>query len=120
MASAFNNLFDRRAGFLQSSAHMKATTIPLRHSRNHGRFRVVLLSIRLALACFALSPKARAVCREGCDVINGNTFLGENALLNNIGISNTAVGEGALKSNEDGGWDTAIGLTTKLATTTLP
>ena len=28
------------------------------------------------LACFGLSPQARAVCQEGCDT-NYSTFLGE-------------------------------------------
>ena len=36
--------------------------------------------IALALACFALSPQARAVCQEGCDTSNGNTFQGHAAL----------------------------------------
>ena len=69
---------------------------------------LALLLIPLALACFALSPQARADCQEGCDLINANTFLGEDALLNNIGASDTAVGWHALRNNP-GSWNTAIG-----------
>ena len=59
--------------------------------------------IALTLGCFGLSPLARATCREGCFDIQ-NTVLGENALLNNTGLSNTAIGFAALFSNT-----TAIG-----------
>ena len=73
-------------------------------------FRLVLLLIPLALACFALLPQARAVCREGCELPNFNTFLGADALLNNTsGTSNTATGAGALTFNTTGYANTAIG-----------
>jgi len=63
-----------------------------------------------ALACFALSPAARAVCQEGCNLSNGNTFLGDNALINNTtGGTNTAVGTNALRSNTTAGQNTAVG-----------
>jgi hypothetical protein len=65
--------------------------------------------ITLTIACFALSPQARAVCQEGC-LTNQNTVLGENALLNNTGSSNTATGWNALFSNTSGADNTAIGL----------
>ena len=61
-----------------------------------------------ALACFALSPQARAVCQEGCGSDVSNTFLGEDALLNNLGAWNTAVGFNALINNTTGG-NTAFG-----------
>jgi hypothetical protein len=61
------------------------------------------------LACLALSPQARAVCQEGCDLINGNTFLGDDALVNNTGTGNTAIGADALSSNTFGSDNTAIG-----------
>ena len=67
------------------------------------------LLIPLVLACFALSPQARAVCQEGCDTVNGNTFLGDDALLDHSGVSNTAVGWHALTSNPKGSWNTAVG-----------
>jgi len=66
--------------------------------------------IALTLGCFALSPQARAVCQEGCDNRNENTFLGEAALANNTsGVFNTAIGAFALHSNTTGNTNTAIG-----------
>jgi hypothetical protein len=62
-----------------------------------------------ALACFALAPQARAVCREGCDDTN-STFLGDDALVSNtIGDVNTAVGSIALSMNTTGSRNTATG-----------
>ena len=49
---------------------------------NLAPFRLVLLLIPLALACFALSPQVRATCQQGC-LTDENTVLGEDALLNN-------------------------------------
>ena len=64
-----------------------------------------------AFACFALAPQARAVCQEGCDLANGNTFLGDDALINNTtGAFNTAIGSHALLSNTVGIDNTAIGI----------
>ena len=64
----------------------------------------------LALACLAVPPQARAVCQEGCDLSNSNTFLGDDALLNNtIGNHNTAIGFQALYSNTMGILNTALG-----------
>jgi uncharacterized coiled-coil protein SlyX len=74
--------------------------------------RTILIPIiSFALACFALSPTARAVCREGCDTTNReNTFLGDDALVHNTtGLSNTAIGYQALFSNIDGFINTANG-----------
>jgi len=68
------------------------------------------LLVVVALACFALSPQARAACRQGCDISHNNTFLGDFALVNNTtGVDNTAIGGGALMSNNTGGFNTAIG-----------
>src|SRR5713226_9289324 len=61
------------ARFLQNSAHMKTTTLPLRNLMNRSPLRAFLL-IPFVLACFGLSPQARAVCQEGCDLSNNNTF----------------------------------------------
>jgi hypothetical protein len=66
--------------------------------------------IPFTLACFALSPQARAVCQEGCDLSTGSTFLGDDALLNNTGAANTAIGSGALMSNSVGYDNTATGV----------
>jgi Chaperone of endosialidase len=63
-----------------------------------------------ALACFALSPRARAVCQQGCDTSNNNTFLGDDALISNTtGVYNTAVGSAALLLNTTGYQNTATG-----------
>jgi hypothetical protein len=87
---------------------MKTTTLPLKHSMNRGSFRLVLLLIPLALGGFALSPQARATCQEGC-LTDQNTVLGDDALLNNFGSDNTAIGFNALLINTDGSDNTAIG-----------
>ncbi len=63
----------------------------------------------ILLACFALSPQARAVCEEGC-LTNQNTVLGHNALFSlTTGYFNTAVGYNALNSNTTGVVNTALG-----------
>jgi trimeric autotransporter adhesin len=89
---------------------MKTINLPT-HSPHRPLWRCGLLLIPLLLASFALSPQARAVCQEGCDTATGNTFLGEDALINNpfTGTSNTAIGGFALTSNTDGAANTAIG-----------
>jgi trimeric autotransporter adhesin len=72
----------------------------------------------VALACFALSPQARAVCQQGCDLANNNTFLGDNALINNTtGQFNTATGRNALLSNTTGISNTATGSAALLSNT---
>jgi hypothetical protein len=63
-----------------------------------------------AFACFALSPQARAACQEGCNLNGGGTtVLGDEALVNNFGVNNTAVGSAALNNNTSGSDNTAIG-----------
>ena len=71
----------------------------------------------LALAYFALSPQARATCQEGC-LTNGNTVLGDDALLNNTGINNTAIGSQALFGNTIGDFNTANGDSALFSNTT--
>ena len=61
---------------------MKTTALQLEHSMNRASCPRALLLIPLALACFTLSPQARAVCQEGCDITKDNTFLGDDALAN--------------------------------------
>ena len=71
-----------------------------------------------AFACFALAPQVRAVCRDGCDINNGNTFLGDDALVNNTtGAENTATGSAALLSNTTGIENTATGVNALLSNT---
>ncbi len=83
---------------------------------NRSPLRAFLL-IPLVLACFALSPQARAVCQEGC-LTNQNTVLGDDALINNTGDSNTAIGFNALFSNTTGFDNTAIGFEALYSNTT--
>src|SRR2546430_4116241 len=69
-----------------------------------------LSALALVVAWLALSPQARAVCQQGCDLTNQNTFLGDDALISNTtGIDNTAIGFEALFSNTTGGNNTASG-----------
>ena len=92
---------------------MKTTTLPLQNSVNRSHCAFALLLIPLALTCFALSPQARATCQDGCDSTTNNTFLGESALINNVGgVNNTAVGFNTLLSNTYGVENTAIGTST--------
>ena len=87
------------------------------NSSNRTPFYALLLRRRfvfilLALACFALSPFARAVDPppDG-GYPNGNTAEGQDALLNlsPFGIQNTALGFEALFSNTGGDNNTATG-----------
>jgi hypothetical protein len=95
---------------------MKTTTFPLKNSMNRAPLRAFLL-ILFVFACFALSPQARAVCQEGC-LNNDNTVLSEDALLNNIGDGNTAIGWFALLSNSTGFSNTATGVQALSSNTT--
>ena len=80
---------------------------PLTQSKNAIILPVL---IALTLGCFGLSPQARAVCHQGCDLVHDNTVLGDDALGRNItGILNTAIGWAALASNTLGPDNTAIG-----------
>ena len=88
---------------------MKATILRSKHAMILSPVRLGFLLIPLALACFALSPRAQAACEEGCDAVNFNTFFGEDALLNHSGISNTAVGWHALMNTANSSWNTAVG-----------
>jgi hypothetical protein len=91
---------------------MKTKSSAIKNSVNRSsrrRGRIAGLLIPLVLACFALSPQAEAVCQEGC-LTNSNTALGEDALLNNTGPGNTAVGFDALYFNTTGTNNTATGV----------
>jgi hypothetical protein len=73
--------------------------------------------VTLGLALFGLAPTVQAACMEGCS--GANTFLGEDALLNNTsGFNNTAIGIVALKKNTDGIANTATGASTLVFNTT--
>src|SRR5437763_2706233 len=86
---------------------MKKTTLQLTNSANRSHIRLAFLLI--PLACFALSPQAQATCQEGC-LTNNNTVLGDDALLNNTGAQNTAIGFNALLNNTSGLGNTAMGM----------
>jgi trimeric autotransporter adhesin len=73
--------------------------------------------IALAFGWLALSPQARAVCREGC-FTNRNTALGNDALLNNTGLFNTAIGFDTLFRNATGDDNTAVGYFALVTNTT--
>ena len=77
---------------------------------NLAPFRLTLLLIPLALACFVLSATAWATCQKGC-LPHDNTALGDNALINttSTGSDNTAVGWNALSSNNFGYQNVATG-----------
>ena len=80
-------------------------------SMNRPPWRRGFVLIALTLACFALSPQAQAVCQEGCNLPLANTFLGDDALMNNTtGVNNTAIGSFALISNTTGFENTATGV----------
>src|SRR5882757_7114644 len=86
---------------------MKIPTISTNYIRRSLR-RSALLPVLLLMVCFGLLPGARAVCQQGCD--GDNTFLGDDALLNNAtGYANTAIGANALGANTVGHSNTAVG-----------
>jgi hypothetical protein len=98
---------------------MKTRTSATRDSINHGSCQLALLFIALSLGCFPLAPEARAVCREGCDLTQFNTFLGADALTSNTtGTENTATGAGALTANTTGIDNTATGSAALASNTT--
>jgi hypothetical protein len=90
------------------------TTVRTSISRSFLRRGFLLIPLSIAIAGLALSPQARAVCQEGCLAFQ-NTVLGEDALLNNIDIANTAIGSQALFTNTTGALNTAIGSTALLS-----
>src|SRR5262249_43752263 len=87
---------------------MKRKTPSTTSSMNWSPLRNGFFLIALIVAWFALSPRAQAVCQEGC-LENDNTVLGEDVLLNNTGFENTAIGFEALFSNTTGHYNAAIG-----------
>ena len=80
------------------------------------------LLILLVLACFALSPTARALLPPPAPdggYANQNTAEGTNALFSlTTGIHNTAMGFQALHDNTNGGYNTATGFKALVSNTT--
>ena len=88
---------------------MKMKTFLSTNSISSAACRLALLLVPLALSCLAVTPQARAVCREGC-LGDQNTVLGHDALTHlGVGVANTATGYLALEQNTDGGYNTGIG-----------
>src|SRR5260370_5818484 len=87
------------------------TTLPIRNSIGCSPLRRGFLLITLALACFALSPTARAVNPAPDGGYPGqNTAEGDAALFGlTSGGDNTAVGFSALFKNTTGYFNTAVG-----------
>ena len=101
---------------------MKTKTSPTtnsisRSSRYCGTVAGLVIPLVLAFAWFALAAQARAVCQEGCNINTAATFLGEDALINNNGTSNTAIGSSALTNNTGGSANTATGSAALLSNT---
>ena len=69
---------------------------------------ILSVLIALTLGCFALSSQAQT-CQMGCLAGASNTALGDDALINNTGDFNTAIGGYALLSQTAGGNNVAIG-----------
>ena len=89
---------------------MKTRTFQLKHSITRSSCSLALLLVPLALACFSLSPTARAVT-PGPDVCapNFTAKAGCHSLYENTGVANTAMGWHALAENTDAGFSTGIG-----------
>src|ERR1043166_7351885 len=78
-------------GDLSYDPFMTTKTLPLKHSMNLSPVRLALLLIPFVLACFVLSPKARAVDPPPVGGYSGqNTATGEDALFSlTLGTVNT-------------------------------
>src|SRR6476659_968733 len=87
---------------------MKTTFLPTNYM-HHSLGRSALLLVLLLIACFALSPQARAVCQDGCNNGLFDTFQGDDALTNDTGGGNSAFGWRSLFSNSDGSFNTGVG-----------
>ncbi|PYL71571.1 MAG: hypothetical protein DMF26_18985 [Verrucomicrobia bacterium] len=105
---AINQSGERKGCFMKTKT--SPTNSRNRSSRHCGPVGGFLIRIAFALVCFPLSPAAQAVCQQGCDTFNANTFLGDDALVNNTtGMDNTGIGANALHNNTTGTANTAAG-----------
>jgi hypothetical protein len=120
MPEVFETLFSvsQAPGEISYDSFMKTTNLQLKHSMNLSPVRLALLLIPFVLACFALSPQARATCQDAC-LTNNNTVQGDDALISvTTGFDNTALGFEALNSLTTGSANTATGWTALLDNTT--
>jgi hypothetical protein len=92
-------------------AHMTTITLSSKYSMNGWSHPFALLLIPLTLACFAVSPTARAVSPPPDGGYAGwNTAEGQDALFSNVtGGFNSAIGGDALYANTTGSANTAVG-----------
>src|SRR5215471_494358 len=78
---------------MKRNKHMKTTTNII-----YPAFALLVL----ALGWLVPAPTAQATCQQGC-LANGNTVLGEEALVNSSpGLNNTAIGINALHADTGG------------------
>src|SRR5205823_12683682 len=106
--------------FKNPTSTKNMTTLHLGKSIGRSPLRYGLFLTALVLACFALSPQARAVCQEGC-LTNENTVLGDDALLSNTTrFGYTATGSQALVSNTPVGDNPANGSHALFSNSTEP
>jgi Chaperone of endosialidase len=96
---------------MKNPVQFKEATHPIQNSLGptSWRCRALLILLTFAIAWFALSPAARAICEDSC-LDNYNTAQGEDALFSNTtGEGNTAFGFNALYYNTTGSQNTATG-----------
>ena len=106
-----NNNKPERKGAMKNPVQLTEAITPIQSSlRPHpGDAGPLLILLTFALAWFAFSPPARAVCEDTC-LGNYNTAQGEDALFSlTTGAGNTALGFNALYSNTTGSQNTATG-----------
>jgi hypothetical protein len=112
----------KQSNFNKKMKSKNMTTSQLRNSLNRSPWRCGFLLIPLALACFGLSPTARALLPPPAP--DGgypaeNTAEGNRALFSvTTGSGNTAVGAAALSENTTGSGNTAVGDVALLQNTT--
>ena len=98
---------------MKSSIQITKAIARVTNPHRYSLWRRGVLLILLALACFALSPAARAVNPAPDGGYPGeNTAEGDSALFNldtSQGFNNTAVGYQALFNSSTGGENTATG-----------
>src|SRR5256886_1605354 len=108
----------------QKGCFRKTKTSPTTNSMNPssrrcGRVAGLLIPLVLALTWLTLAPKAWAQCPQSCNDITLNTALGVGALVSeNGGTYDTAVGFAALYNNTIGNYNTASGFEALVTNTT--
>ena len=98
--------------------HIQVISTPI-NADTHRDFSARRMTLALgALLALILVRQASAVCQTGCNSGKLDTYLGENALINeSTGSENTAVGFSALYSNSTGSLNVAVGVDALVANT---